>query len=82
MREVLDEAGISYKLKGRAPLFEADLTGHVEIVEDFITLGVDYIIFGPIDPASQVSAIMSANKAGIPIMIMNHLTPGSPSLSK
>lgn len=73
LREELEKAGISFQVKGRAPLQEADFAAHAEIVEDFITLGVDYIIFGPIDPKTVVPAIKSANEAGIPIMIINHL---------
>jgi ribose transport system substrate-binding protein len=75
LRDALDEAGIDYEIRGRAPLQESDLAGHMSIVEDFVTLGVDYIIFGPTDPVAVVPAIQAANEAGIPVIINNHLDP-------
>ena len=75
LRDALTEAGVSFEIRGRAPLQESDLSGHMAIVEDFVTLGVDYIIFGPTDPAAVVPAIREANEAGIPVIINNHLDP-------
>ena len=75
LRDTLTEAGVAFEVRGRAPLQESDLSGHVAIVEDFITIGVDYIIFGPTDPSAVVPAIRQANEAGIPVIINNHLTP-------
>lgn len=75
MREVLEKEGISFKVKGRAPLTPGDVRGHMGIVEDFITIGVDYIIFGPLDPIATVPVIRLANEAGIPLIIMNRLEP-------
>ncbi len=75
MREVLEKEGISFKVKGRAPLTPGDVRGHMGIVEDFITIGVDYIIFGPLDPVATVPVIRLANEAGIPLIIMNRLEP-------
>ena len=78
LRDTLTQAGVDFEVRGRAPLQESDLSGHVAIVEDFITLGVDYIIFGPTDPSAVVPAILQANEAGIPIIINNHLDPLPP----
>lgn len=75
LRDALNEEGIEFEIRGRAPLQESDLSGHMAIVEDFITIGVDYIIFGPTDPEAVVPAIEQANQAGIPLIINNHLTP-------
>jgi ribose transport system substrate-binding protein len=75
LRDTLTEAGVSFSIRGRAPLQESDLSGHMAIVEDFVTIGVDYIIFGPTDPEAVIPAIEQANAAGIPVIINNHLTP-------
>lgn len=75
LKDGLDAAGIEYEIRGRAPLQESDLSGHMSIVEDFVTIGVDYIIFGPTDPEAVIPAIEEANEAGIPLIINNHLTP-------
>ncbi len=75
LRDALTEAGVEFEVRGRAPLQESDLSGHMAIVEDFITIGVDYIIFGPTDPEAVIPAIRQANEAGIPIIINNHLDP-------
>lgn len=75
LRSALTEAGIDFQIRGRAPLQESDFSGHMAIVEDFVTIGVDYIIFGPTDPEAVIPAIRQANQAGIPVIINNHLDP-------
>lgn len=58
----------------RASTAEANVQQQLDIVDDLITLGVDYIIVGPIDYFGIVPALQEANKAGIPIIVINHLS--------
>jgi ribose transport system substrate-binding protein len=69
----LDDLGVDYEFTARASTAEANMQQQLDIVEDFITLGVDYIIVGPIDYFGIVPALQSANEAGIPIIVINHL---------
>ncbi|MEO1091706.1 MAG: sugar ABC transporter substrate-binding protein [Pseudomonadota bacterium] len=72
-QEVLDGAGVDYEFIARASTQEANVQQQLDIVEDLITLGVDYIIVGPIDYFGIVPALQSANAAGVPIVVINHL---------
>lgn len=45
-------------------------------IEDFITSGVDAIIFIPIDSAAMVTAVKAANAANIPIVSMDRSVEG------
>jgi len=69
----LDDLGVDYEFTARASTAEANMQQQLDIVEDFITLGVDYIVVGPIDYFGIVPALQSANEAGIPIIVINHL---------
>jgi len=69
----LDDLGVDYEFIARASTQESNMQQQLDIVEDFITLGVDYIIVGPIDYFGIVPALQAANEAGIPIMVVNHL---------
>ena len=69
----LQALGVEYDFIARASAREANIQQQIDIVDDLITLGVDYIIVGPIDYFAIVPALQAANKAGIPIIVVNHL---------
>jgi ribose transport system substrate-binding protein len=69
----LDARGVAYEFIARASTAEANVQQQLDIVDDLITLGVDYIIVGPIDYFAIVPALKEANEAGIPIFVINHL---------
>ena len=58
-----EKAGIKLDIQDA----NADSSAQLRQFEDFIQMGVDAIIFSPCDPSACVSAVQSANKAGIPV---------------
>jgi ABC-type sugar transport system substrate-binding protein len=72
-RAEMDRQGVPIEFTARASTQEANIQQQLDIVEDLITLDVDYIIVGPIDYFGIVPALKSANEAGIPIIVINHL---------
>lgn len=69
----MEKQGVAIEFTARASASEASVQQQLDIVEDLITLGVDYIIVGPIDYFGIVPALQSANEAGIPIIVINQL---------
>lgn len=72
-QQEMDRLGVEYDFIARASTQEANIQQQIDIVEDLITLGVDYIIVGPIDYFGIVPALQAANEAGVPIIVINHL---------
>ncbi len=72
-QEELTRRGVAFEFIARASTAEANVQQQLDIVDDLITLGVDYIIVGPIDYFAIVPALREANEAGIPIFVINHL---------
>lgn len=72
-QEELTNRGVEFEFIARASTAEANVQQQLDIVDDLITLGVDYIIVGPIDYFAIVPALREANEAGIPIFVINHL---------
>jgi ABC-type sugar transport system substrate-binding protein len=72
-QEELTRLGVDFEFIARASTQEANIQQQLDIVDDLITLGVDYIIVGPIDYFAIVPALRAANEAGIPIFVINHL---------
>jgi ribose transport system substrate-binding protein len=72
-QEELTNRGVAFEFIARASTAEANVQQQLDIVDDLITLGVDYIIVGPIDYFAIVPALREANEAGIPIFVINHL---------
>ena len=75
LKQRLDDAGVSYDFIARAPEVEADVTKHLSILEDMISIGVDYLIIGPSDQLGIVPGIKKANEKGIPVFICGFLGP-------
>lgn len=72
-QEEMEKEGIDIEFVARASTQEANIQQQLDIVEDLITLGSDYIIVGPIDYFGIVPALKAANEADIPIIVINHL---------
>lgn len=75
MREALDKLGYEYELVSRSP---ADHTAHTQqrnIVDDLITMRVDYMVLIPTSFETQIPAYLAVNEAGIPLIIGNYLDP-------
>lgn len=48
---------------------EVDAVKQVEIINNFITAGVDYLMVDPIDPDAVVDALVAAREAGVYVII-------------
>ena len=69
----MEKLGVPIEFTARASASEANVQQQLDIVDDLITLGVDYIVVGPIDYFGIVPALQAANEADIPIIVINHL---------
>jgi len=61
------ELGVDIIWKG--PLIESDRNAQVQVVEDFVTRGVDGIVLMPLDRVALVRPTREAQQAGIPVII-------------
>ena len=66
------ELGLNLEIVARAPLRPNDYAGHNQIIEDFITLNVDYIVVHSSSPYNVITSLQSANKAGIPVIFTSY----------
>ena len=64
-----EEKGI--KIISQAPKSETDVSQQVEIVENLIIKGVDALLLAPAGSKELVSVVGKANKAGIPVVIVD-----------
>ncbi len=69
----MERQGVAIEFTARASASEASVQQQLDIVDDLITLDMDYIIVGPIDYFGIVPALQAANEEGIPIIVVNHL---------
>jgi len=67
--------GIPTTIVYRAPASHIAFGDQVAIIEDFIQMKVDVIAISPIEVEVVIPAILKANKAGIPVIIVNLLEP-------
>ena len=68
-------AGLEYELFSRSPADHAAHQQQLQIVEDFLTLGVDYIVLIPTSYEGQLGAYRMINEEGIPLVIGNYSDP-------
>lgn len=73
LQEELRRRNVVFEFRARASTSEANIQQQIDIVDDMVTLRMDYIIVGPIDYFGIVPAIQAANRANIPIIVVNHL---------
>jgi len=55
----------------KGPLLENDRSGQINVVQDFITKGVDGIVLAPLDANSLVDVVAEARDQGIPTVIFD-----------
>jgi len=67
------EAGIDVQVDTRSPTTHTAFADQVAIIEDFVTRGVDAIVISPADTEAIKPAIVQANDAGIPVILVNLL---------
>jgi ribose transport system substrate-binding protein len=53
----------------KGPLIESDRNAQIQVVEDFVTLGVDGIVLMPLDRVALVRPAREAQQAGVPVII-------------
>lgn len=70
-----EQTGIEYTLRSRSPADHAAHPVQLQIVEDFLTLGVDYIVMVPTGYEVQQGAYRLINDAGVPLVIGNYSDP-------
>jgi len=78
MEEAVADAaryGINIVLDARPPANHGDHAGQIAIIENFILMGVDAIIVAPTDVDSVTPALQAVNRAGIPLIMANMLSP-------
>lgn len=65
------DAGKKYNFVVEVMDAEGDAAKQIATVEDFITKGMDLIVLAPTHTEALVSAVLKANKAGIPVITLN-----------
>lgn len=70
-----NEAGFNVQVISQSPATHTDFADQVAIIEDYIQRKVDVIAVSPIEVEVIKPALQKANKAGIPVIIVNLLEP-------
>lgn len=75
MKQRLEELGIDYDLRVASPARETYHHEQLTIMEDFVQLGVDYLVVGPTDFTIAGTGLAHAKRAGIPTFVVNYADP-------
>jgi len=75
MEDRLDELGIEYDLRISSPARETQHDQQLRIIEDYVIMGVDFIVIGPTDFHISQRGIAEATNAGIPTLVVNFASP-------
>jgi autoinducer 2-binding periplasmic protein LuxP len=75
----LQDYGIDYEMRIRAPSTGVSHEEQLAIVEDMIADGMDYIVINPTDPLTQRVVYERVINAGIPLIVGNFSTPFEPA---
>ena len=67
----LDGRGIKVNITWKGPLREDDREQQVQVVEGFVSQGMDGIVLAPLDERALVRPIEEAKRAGIPTVIID-----------
>jgi ribose transport system substrate-binding protein len=59
------------EISWKGPLLENDREGQINVVQDFITKGVDGICLAPLDSQALIASVEEARQAGIPTVIFD-----------
>jgi autoinducer 2-binding protein LuxP len=71
----LNDHGIDYEMRIRAPSTGVSHEEQLAIVEDMIADGMDYIVINPTDPLTQRVVYERVIEAGIPLIVGNFSIP-------
>lgn len=74
VRNGLEDASkelFNVKLRYQSPERITDLKKQKAIINSFVKKGVDCIVLAPSDPVKLVSSVKAANKAGIPVIVID-----------
>lgn len=67
----LEEEGFKITIQWTGPLREDDREQQIQVVEGFISQGVDGIVLAPLDDAALVRPVEEAARAGIPTVVID-----------
>ena len=73
--EEANAEGFDVEIISRSPATHTSFADQLAIVEDYISQGVDVIAISPADTEAIKPAIVQANEAGIPVIMVNLLEP-------
>ncbi|MDX1683562.1 MAG: substrate-binding domain-containing protein, partial [Phycisphaeraceae bacterium] len=77
----LKEAGTTVEVIWKGPIKEDERAAQIQVVETFITRGVDGIVLAPLDDQALVRPVKNATTAGIPVVIIDSGLAGDDYLS-
>lgn len=69
-QQAADELG-DVEIYWKGPLMENDRAGQINVVQNFITMGVDGLCLAPLDSQALIDPVRGAKKAGIPTVIFD-----------
>jgi len=69
------KAGINVRIITQSPASHTDFGSQVAVLEDFIARKVSCIVVSPTEVEVVIPALQSANRAGIPVIVVNLLEP-------
>lgn len=75
-RKAADELGVEIRWKG--PIKENDRAQQIQVMEQFISEGVDGIVLAPLDDEALQPACRTAMNKGIPVVIFDSALKGQP----
>jgi len=67
----LEKEGIKIELIWKGPLREDDREQQIQVVEGFVSQGVDGIVLAPFDKDALVRPVQEARRAGIPTVVVD-----------
>ncbi len=70
-RDELRAKGVSLEIIWKGPLKEDDREQQIQVVENFVSRRVSGIVLAPLDSRALVQPVESANRARIPVVIMD-----------
>ncbi len=75
MEDRLKELGVNYDLRVASPARETYHHEQLTIIEDYVQLGVDFLVVGPTDFKIAGTGLAYAKRAGIPTFVVNYADP-------
>jgi ribose transport system substrate-binding protein len=69
--EVNAQGTVRLKVSWKGPLKEDETTDQVNLVDTFVSRGVDGIVLAPLDKAALLRPVQAATRIGIPVVVMD-----------